>query len=427
MGLTITGRSPFPLGSAWSFLFLLPVTATAQQWEVFDMVTAGFPSTTVQCLAQDAQGRIWAGTDWGLCVYDGVNWEVWQSGNTGLPENDITALAFDAQDRLWVGTIQSGVAVFDGQGWTVHHPGNSPLPDGQVNGLAIDALGRAWIGTPGGLAMTDGTHWRVYDDSPQSHGGFRLFGRHVRGVATRVDGLVAVTTMNGGFACLTETEFICYTSQLHNFPDNSGNSVAFDSAGDRWVGTPSGGLVRHAGPFLDGIWFQYTAQNSGLPENTVRSVVVEANGRKVVGTEVSGVAFLTLGGVWSVLNAANSGLPDNHVRSLLVDRDGVLWVGTLLGGLARYRSEAGITGSGQGLGLVRAWPNPAWEEVFFDTGATSGDLEWTLLDGMGRTFATGRASAGGPVRIGVAGLAPGTYVLRIAGHGSMGFMRLMKR
>jgi ligand-binding sensor domain-containing protein len=406
--------------------WLLCGVLSAQDWQVYDMTTASFPSVTVQCLAQDPEGNIWAGTDWGLCIQNGAQWNVWQTSNSGLPENNIRAIAFDAQGAAWIGTLQSGLVHFDGSNWIQYTSADSPLPDDQVNTVAVDGQGRVWAGTPSGLAMKDGSTWRLYDDSPESHAGFRFFGRHITSIAAGNDGTMAATTMNGGYACFNETEFICYTSGQHSFPDNSGYAVAFDASGDRWVGTSTVGIVRHAGPFLDALWFPYTAQNSALPDNTVRSVAIDAAGRKIIGTDISGVAILDQQGNWSILNEANSGLPDNQVRCVLVDRDDGLWVGTWQGGLARYASMVGLSERQVHHRTPRSWPNPFHDRVVVDLSTMQGTVHWNLLDRQGRLLLNGRSHGGSSVELQFDHVATGAYILRIAERDKVHFIPLLK-
>jgi ligand-binding sensor domain-containing protein len=405
---------------------LLSGTLPAQDWQVYDMSTAAFPSVTVQCLAQDLAGNIWAGTDWGLCIQDGPQWNIWQTSNSGLPENNIRAIAFDAQGGAWIGTLQSGLLYFDGSDWSSYTTADSPLPDDQINALVVDGLGRVWAGTPGGLAMKDGNVWRIYDDSPESHAGFRFFGRHITHVAVSDDGTVAATTMNGGYACFNETDFVCFTAGQHGFPDNSGYAVAFDANGDRWVGTTTAGIVRHAGPFLDVLWFPFSVQNSALPDNTVRAIALDAAGRKIIGTEISGVAILDQQGDWSLLNAANSGLPDDQVRCVFIDRDDVLWVGTWQGGLARYAPMVGIGEQQVFDRTPRSWPNPFNDRVVVDLSSMHGLLLWELLDRQGRTLANGRTQGGASVELRFDHMAMGAYTLRITEKDKVHFVPLLR-
>lgn len=387
----------------------------AQEWQVFTMQTAGFPSPTVLALAEDTEGRIWAGTDWGLCIQEeGSDWTVWQTQNSGLPENYISALASDPDGAMWIGTLQSGLLRYQNDQWEQWTEQNSPLPDPQINDIDVDDMGRVWIATPAGLVMKDGEDWRVYNDSPDSYGGNILFGRHVARVTVSPNGVVAATSMNGGYTCFTEDEFICYTSYEHEFPDNSGYGVAFDGIGDRWVATTTAGLVRHAGGILDGLWFPYTEANSPIPDNTVRAIAIDADDRKVLGMELNGLAFLDADGQWSFLNSSNSGLPDDQVRELLIASDGSIWVGTWQGGLARYAPSVGVHEHTASLD-VRVHPNPFTDQVHITGPDRYGLREWSVYDSAGRLLHRAVFAGLGDGPLVLPELASGTYLLLLIG------------
>jgi ligand-binding sensor domain-containing protein len=52
----------------------------AQQASVFVQITTanGLPSNYVFCVTEDSDGFMWAGTDKGLCRFNGAVWEVWE-------------------------------------------------------------------------------------------------------------------------------------------------------------------------------------------------------------------------------------------------------------------------------------------------------------------------------------------------------------
>lgn len=380
----------------------------SQAWEVFDMATAGFPSDNVTDIVQDSQGIIWAATSWGLCRYDGAEWTVLQSGSSGLPDNVIRALAIDSLDRLWIGTQLHGVVVYDGIDWSAFDTGNSPLPDNEINSLAVDYRGWAWIGTYLGLVCYTGDEWRFYNTSDTSYSGLQLNGNTILHSAVRPDGLVALGTLNGGFHYITDTSVTVHATYIDQFPDNTQNESAFDLANnERWVATPSQGLLRQGGGWYEGPWFQYTTGNSLLPSNAVNCLRVDGQSRVWLGTLLAGLAVRETDGTFINYTSTNSGLPDNTVQCVMIADDGSIWVGTAYGGLARLSFPENVP---EAFGPVfKLYPNPCQGQVSCDRRGISAPGRWLILDPSGRIVGEGGLPGGALSQIPLEGLAPACY------------------
>ena len=73
----------------------------------------GLSSNSVRAVAQDAQGYIWLGTQYGLNRFDGVQFEHFTKEQyRHLASNTITRLLSDSSGYIWVGT-KSGLSGFD--------------------------------------------------------------------------------------------------------------------------------------------------------------------------------------------------------------------------------------------------------------------------------------------------------------------------
>lgn len=68
------------------------------------------------CFRQDAEGRMWIGTERGLNRYNGYDFHqyYYASDSTALPDNRIYDICLDQEGRLWVGT-EDGVALYTGE------------------------------------------------------------------------------------------------------------------------------------------------------------------------------------------------------------------------------------------------------------------------------------------------------------------------
>lgn len=412
---------------AFIFCVFLEHGSVAQQWQVFDMATANFPSNTVMDVAQDGQGAIWAATDWGLCRYADGSWTFFQEDNSGLPNNIISCLAVDPLDRIWVGTVSAGIGVFDGSDWTYLNEGNSPIATEGVRSITHDHRGWVWIGTELGLYCWTGAEWRLYNATPQSYNGYELFGNNIGRTAVNAQGLVAIATRNAGLVYISDDDFVYYTAAGANLPDNSSNEIAYDSNGDRWLACPSGGLVRHAGPYDDVLWFQYTDASVGFPNNTMNCIAIGANDIKVIGTETWGLLFFQNPGNWWSLDTENSGLPDNNVQKVLIDDQGMIWAATALGGLARFDPATSVEEHPPTVSTLAVYPNPFEDRVSVDLERFEGNVEWRLVDALGRSVAEGRVVGGTTVVLELGDQPLGTYFLRTSTFGRNSIGHLLSR
>ena len=125
----------------------------------------------VQSLAEDHDGRLWVGCDYGLFVIDNPDdWfnDDFRITQVKVPRNDGTNLAdyllygmpiisitVDGANRKWIGTSGNGVYLVSASGQEIlHHftTDNSPLPSNNVTSIAIHpCTGEVMMGTDGGL------------------------------------------------------------------------------------------------------------------------------------------------------------------------------------------------------------------------------------------------------------------------------------
>ncbi len=95
-------------------LFFIACNVQGQQANLFENIgtAQGLPSNYVFCVTEDAAGRLWAGTDKGLCCFTGSGWQVWDTDN-GLPGNYVSNIVSDKRNGLWLGLSEKGWCHFD--------------------------------------------------------------------------------------------------------------------------------------------------------------------------------------------------------------------------------------------------------------------------------------------------------------------------
>ena len=128
---------------------------SAGRWKTYTTAD-GLSNKEILSLAAGPDGVIWVGYDFGGGIdrvhprAGGVVIEkrVQRTGTDGL----IYFLEFDAKGRLWAGT-QHGIDVWDGARWS-HYDMNDGLvwDDCDTDGFAQESDGTVWIGTSGGLS-----------------------------------------------------------------------------------------------------------------------------------------------------------------------------------------------------------------------------------------------------------------------------------
>lgn len=136
-----------------------------------DNVGSFISPTIIDCLEQDKNGVIWAGTDIGPLLFYNPS-RAFDTGYTcsrvKIPRNDgtgladyllqnerIKAIAIDGANRKWLGTETSGLYLMSENGQeTIHHftTSNSPLLSNNIISIAINPVsGEVFVGTSNGL------------------------------------------------------------------------------------------------------------------------------------------------------------------------------------------------------------------------------------------------------------------------------------
>ena len=72
-------------------------------------VANGLPQTMVYASCQDGRGQLWAGTQSGVCAFNGQQFRTYD-GRQGLPDNHVRAVAFSPTGTLWLGHQYGGVS-----------------------------------------------------------------------------------------------------------------------------------------------------------------------------------------------------------------------------------------------------------------------------------------------------------------------------
>ncbi len=173
----------------------------------------GLASTTVNTIALDKDGFVWAGTNLGVSVFSNPNSVLSGQVNAIEPifenrqllrDETVTVIEIDGGNRKWVGT-QRGLWLFDDQADTqirFFTEANSPLPSDNIIDIEIDEKsGEVFIGTDKGIVSYRGTA----TEGSSTHESVEIFPNPVRqdfngtvGISGLVnDALVKITDASG--------------------------------------------------------------------------------------------------------------------------------------------------------------------------------------------------------------------------------------
>lgn len=330
-------------------------------------VWEGLAHDIVQCLGEDAAGRVWAGTLAGLSCWRENKLSPLEPGER-LLEGPVRAAATDARGRCGflfgntVGWLESGrlatelpPAAAEGKAAVGLHRGPSgtvwlfgegllaplsaakaptnlwPLtiePEVQVQAMLESANGDLWIGTRSGQLR----RWRAGRWVAISNLG--EVGQHpVRCLGEDREGNLWAGTDGGGLVRLKPRRLTTV-----GLRDGLANefilSLAEDGRGGVWLGANCGGIMHWSG----GTPQPWTADGALKPNACVGPLLRTRDGSLWIGTFGEGLIQWKDGKATRF--GRSHGLPDPTILSLFEDRDGRLWIGTYEAGLFRHHEGA---------------------------------------------------------------------------------------
>jgi ligand-binding sensor domain-containing protein len=118
-----------------------------------DGTITNFPDNTLKqaiifAIAEDAEGQLWLGTEYGLRCYNGN----FQSNSIPEISNEVRALLVDHHGVLWVGTRDAGLGRFQNGVFTFLRKADGLASD-TITALYEDHEGSLWVGTKDGLSQ----------------------------------------------------------------------------------------------------------------------------------------------------------------------------------------------------------------------------------------------------------------------------------
>ncbi len=271
----------------------------------------GLEDAEVHTLAEDREGRVWAGT-YGRGLYCWEDGRFHHCDDELLKDLEFVFRVFvDSADRVWIGGDSGGLLYFD-QG-TFHRPEAAPNINDRIQAIAEQPVGTLWFGT-----RTNGLlRWRdsVLARFGPSDG---LIGNEVFDLRAARDG--GIWIVSGGLQHLANSSHPAIVT-VPNVPREGVFGVYEDRDGSVWLSARERGLMR-GGEMPYGL----VATHDGALDGSVRSISQDNDENFWLASQ-SGLMRMTAAGV-STYPLRGQAPADLRPTVVLAAHDGTIWVGT---------------------------------------------------------------------------------------------------
>jgi ligand-binding sensor domain-containing protein len=330
--------------------------------------TIGSPNYgNVECGMQDKAGNLWFGTtENGLYKYDGKTFNQF-TVNDGLNSNNVFSILEDKDGKIWIGT-EAGLCLYDGKTFAkIQIPLRKNQPpnknDLYRNSHSVFSImqaksGKLWFATIDGVYIYDGKSLPTGQAGftpfvvNEGAGGFRSSNNNVEHILEDKAGNIWFGGRNneGVYRYDGKSVINIKLKELSSIPDSirNGKNWAWpqlqDKNGNIWFSN-WGGAYRY-----DGKSFTSFTKSDGLSVDEVTRIIEDNKGNLWFGgaggiSRSNGKSFTRF--------TTKDGLINQGVWSILEDKSGNLWVGTRETGLYLHDGKTFITYS-----EYKHWPVP---------------------------------------------------------------------
>lgn len=320
----------------------------------------GIDSTGIRSLLRGEGGGIWVGTKQGLYLVSDKSVQKFGQA-AGLTISSISALFYDHSGKLWIGGSDGIVFTYQSGKFTMV-PGLKSLTGNPVIEIHEAPDRMIWILTDGlGINIFDPWNSRLYALATDP----KLTQFLGTAILTDHEGDIIIGTQGASIFRLRKNLLKSYTIN-DGLPDNSVMGIFKDRAGDVWVSSVSGKIVRYRqGVFTDvtglfgnksvpvfsigggadnWIWAatyddligtdgknrRTLLPGKALPNEQFHAVYAARDGSIWAGTD-AGILVLNNGNIRTI--TTHDGLSDDRIFCFYQDKQDKMWVGTQEGGI----------------------------------------------------------------------------------------------
>lgn len=287
----------------------------------------------------DSRGLLWVSLNGnGVLCMDIHSDRMTLYDGSKLTNPSVRAIAEDADGRIWLGT-EEGLNIINPEtgsvtGVTQDLVNPTRLNDNAIYCIVPDRNNNIWIGTYfGGINMLNANYNR-FSWVPPGYDSRSLSGKAIRRIVEPVKGELWLASEDGGINIYNTASGT--VRRFDRIPDIGPNvhELYYDTeTGDMWIGTFLNGLYRYN--LQTGATRHYLTGESGLSSLSVFSIVKQtypdSNSRLWISTPL-GLRYFDPR-TDTFLQIEHTVLDNDFVYSLMLDKAGNLWAGTVNHGL----------------------------------------------------------------------------------------------
>ncbi|MGB0881931.1 MAG: ligand-binding sensor domain-containing protein [Vicingaceae bacterium] len=278
------------------------------------------------CIYTDKKGRVWAGSNSGLIIYENNTFENLSSKLPLLNNLTINEIIEDSKGNIWIGSTKGIIILKNDK--TIFSSIKKGLPSLNVKAITEDENGNFYIGTTKGITKI--LAGSVYNKSfTFDNSIFKGMSAIITDILIDIEKNVWIATKKTGAYILNDRNIISHISQENGLSTNELTTLFLDKSGNIWIGTNGSGLIKFGNKA-----FTSFEKVNGLNNSTIYSIITDTKNDIWIGTGSDGA--YKFNGTTSTHYTTKNGLPSNSISVLLLDNKGYLWFATR-NGLARYK------------------------------------------------------------------------------------------
>ncbi len=310
----------------------------------------GLKNSHIHSVAQDNDGFIWIGTEYGLYRYDGTrlsHYVNYPGDTSSINSNVIFRIYSDSQHTLWIGTFM-GLQYYDpGRDQFVDLNLAETIRDGlpvPVNAITEDSNGKLIVSTDFGIIEVDVSSRQmtyIASGTPEA----RFSGNRVTTYLIDRNGNHWIGTDRGVEFIRTgrKSSFIYDLRNYseHEFTTTFIHKIFEDSHGNIWVLTREEGIFYKAYNSEKFVQFTYNENDRfSLGSNEVHDIYEDPDNQLWLSTNGGGLnLYLNRPGKFRRFRhdpTDKSSLLSNNIRNLLEDKQGNVWIVSFQSGMNIY-------------------------------------------------------------------------------------------